>query len=203
MVIPTDQRDPITRTLGSGQKRLGTETRDFGDTVDARPPAASPPPLADDVLRGAAAIAEFLYRTGARAQSSVLASRRCFVGAPRTQTIRPARGAGTVVAEIDEARLVGMECQSIPCKALAQNEMAVAAGSQGSVPMTRPGRPSTRSTPRLRAMSDARSPAPRGLPCSPGTPAPHLTRAARSTRWRRSSAASPRPPTPAIPKPPR
>jgi hypothetical protein len=79
MVIPTDQRDPITRTLGSGQKRLGTETRDFGDTVDARPPAASPPPLADDVLRGAAAIAEFLYRTGARAQSSVLASRRCFV----------------------------------------------------------------------------------------------------------------------------
>jgi hypothetical protein len=27
----------------------------------------------------------------------------------------------SVVAEIDEARLVGMECQSIPCKALAQN----------------------------------------------------------------------------------
>jgi hypothetical protein len=52
MVIPTDQQDPITRTLGSGQKPLGTETR---------PPAASPPLLADDVLRGAAAIAEFLY----------------------------------------------------------------------------------------------------------------------------------------------
>src|SRR6202140_4630831 len=27
----------------------------------------------------------------------------------------------SVVAEIDEARLVGMECQSIPCKALTQN----------------------------------------------------------------------------------
>jgi hypothetical protein len=61
MVIPTDQQDPITRTLGSGQKPLGTETRHFGDTVDARPPAASPPLLAHDVLRGAAAIAEFLY----------------------------------------------------------------------------------------------------------------------------------------------
>jgi hypothetical protein len=27
----------------------------------------------------------------------------------------------SVVAEIDEARLVGMECKSIPCKALTQN----------------------------------------------------------------------------------
>src|SRR5450631_3581873 len=27
----------------------------------------------------------------------------------------------SVVAEIDEARLIGMECQSIPCKALTQN----------------------------------------------------------------------------------
>src|SRR6202171_5173470 len=27
----------------------------------------------------------------------------------------------SVVAEIDEARLVGMECESIPCKALTQN----------------------------------------------------------------------------------
>jgi ParB-like nuclease domain len=47
---------------------------------------------------------------------------------------------------------------------------AVLAGSKSSmVPATKSGRPSSRSTPRLRAKSDARSPAPKRLPCSPRT----------------------------------
>jgi hypothetical protein len=61
---------------------------------------------------------------GSRGQSrqelSVVASldERPRVGTIRLRMVSPI---WSVVAEINEARLVGMECESIPCKALTQN----------------------------------------------------------------------------------